>query len=115
MLRILAPRPHAIFDYALAVAFLIAPSVAQFSILPAALAYSSALIYLAGALVTQYPLGLVKRMPFALHGLWEVVMACLWILAPWFLGFSHEVSPANFFVLSGIALLFVAAFTDYRA
>lgn len=115
MLRILNARQHAVFDYALALAFFVAPSVSQFSILPAALAYSSAVIYLAGSLMTRYPLGLMKRMPFVLHGLWEVVMACLWILAPWFLGFSHEVSPTNFFVLSGIALLALAALTGYGA
>ena len=110
MLRILNARQHAVFDYALALAFFVAPSVSQFSILPAALAYSSAVIYLAGSLMTRYPLGLMKRMPFVLHGLWEVVMACLWIL-----GFSHEVSPTNFFVLSGIALLALAALTGYGA
>lgn len=114
MFRFLSARRHAVVDYALALAFLVAPSVAQFSALPAALAYSSGVIYVAGSLMTQYPLGWMKRMPFPAHGLWEVVMACLWILAPWFLGFSSEVSAANFFVLSGVALLFVAAITDYR-
>jgi hypothetical protein len=114
MLGIVSARRHGVIDYALILAFLVAPSLGQFSVLPAALAYSSALIYAAGCFMTQYPLGCMKRMPFASHGLWEVVMACLWILAPWYLGFSHEVSPANFFVLSGIALLLVAAITDYR-
>jgi hypothetical protein len=111
----LAPFPHAVLDYALGVAFLVAPSLLAFDS-PAARtgAYAAGALYLAASLVTRYPLGALKWLPFPVHGVLETLMAAAWIVLPWLARFA-EPAPRYFFVAAGIALLALASLTDYAA
>ena len=114
-MKILSPFAHAILDYGLAVAFLLAPSVLDMTGTAAALSHTVGIAYIAVSLFTRYPLGLFKVIAFPTHGVLESLMAVGWVAAPWLFGFSADTGARNFFVMAGIGLLLVAAITDYRS
>lgn len=115
MKKVLDPKTHGVLDYALAVMFLLAPSLFGFTETAATLSYVIGVAYIGTSLLTRYPLGAIKVIPFPTHGVLESVMAAAWIVMPWLFGFSADAAARNFFVIAGVGLLVVALLTDYRA
>jgi hypothetical protein len=111
----LSPRVHGFLDYGAILLLFLAPSLFGFSGLPATLLYIVAVAYLAMVLLTAYPLGAAKVIPFTVHGYVEAALAVLFIVAPFILGFSDVVAARNFYVVAGIALGGVFLLTNYRA
>ena len=66
-------------------------------------------------LITAFPLGALKIIPFPVHGLIELGAAVFIILAPWILGFTDGLDAKRFYVAAGIVILIVVLLTDYRA
>jgi hypothetical protein len=114
-MKVIDPLVHGIADYGLAAAFLLAPTLFGLSGIPSTLAVTSGVIYLAVSLVTKYPLGFIKAIPFRAHGVLEVALGVLWVASPLLFGFADLPAARNFFLISGIALVLVAATTDYKA
>jgi len=109
------PLLHGILDYGLIAAFLILPGVLGFSQEAASMARIVGVVYLGAALLTKYPLGVLKLIPFPVHGILESIMAASWIVLPWVLGFQDDSAGRTFFMVAGIGLLLVAALTNYKA
>jgi hypothetical protein len=115
MAKVLRPEVHGILDYGLAFFFLLAPSIVSFPDNAATLSYIVGAVYIGTSLLTRYPLGVWKLIPFPTHGVLETLMAIGWIAFPWLFGFADHDAARNFFVISGVALLGVVAVTDYRS
>lgn len=115
MKKTLDPKTHGVLDYCLAAAFLLAPAIFGFSDVAATVSYVIGVLYVGTSLLTRYPLGAVKLIPFPVHGVLESVMAAAWIILPWALGFAGDAAARNFFVVAGVGLLVVALLTDYKA
>jgi hypothetical protein len=115
MAKILKPEVHGVLDYGLALFFLLAPSVFGFPDNAATLSYVVGVAYLGTSLLTRYPLGVWKLIPFPIHGVLETMMAIGWIAFPWLFGFANHGPARNFFIIAGVALLGVVAITDYKS
>jgi hypothetical protein len=114
-MKLLAPRPHGYIDYVAVIALALAPTLFGFAGAPATICYVLAVVQLAMSLLTAYPLGLVKLIPFPVHGGVELVTALFLVAAPWIFRFNQVDAARNFFVASAIALLLVYLVTNYRA
>ena len=114
-MKILSPQSHGFVDYAAVLALFVLPSLFNFTNTPANLCYLLGATQLIVSLLTRYPLGLIKRIPFPLHGYYELVVSLLLIPLPWLIGFSNEDASRNFFVISGASLFVVWLVTNYRA
>src|SRR3954467_6078091 len=101
-MKVLNPTVHGVLDYLLALAFLVLPAMLGFSEPAARLAHMVGLFYIAAALLTRYPLGLFKLIPFPVHGVLESIMALAWIACPWLFRFSDNAPGRNFFIVAGI-------------
>jgi hypothetical protein len=114
---VLKPLPHGVIDYAMAGMLMAAPWAFGFSRNRAATANSvaSGAAILGLSLMTRYPLGAVKAIPFPVHGAIETAAGAATLTAPWLMGFSRNRSAKWTHVLSGLATLAVVAMTDYKA
>lgn len=115
MMKILNPRVHGYIDYLAVLYFLAAPSLFGITGLPATVLYVVAAAYLVLTLLTAYPLGVVKVIPFSLHGGIELLSGIALVALPWILGFANSDAIArNLYVASGAALFVLWLVTDYR-
>jgi hypothetical protein len=114
-MKILDPRPHGYIDYLAVVLLALAPWLFGFGGVAATLCYVLAVLQLGMSLVTAYPLGVVKLLPFTIHGGVELATSIFLIVAPWLFRFSGFNAARNFFIVAGLGLLLVFALTNYKA
>lgn len=113
MTRPISPRAHGILDYATVAIFLNAPMVLGFSGTPSAILYWLAGIHVLMTGLTDIPYGVFKVIPFRIHGVIDVLAGVFLLVAPWIFGFAANGGPRNFFLVIGVLILAVSAFTDY--
>lgn len=113
--RLISPRIHGIVDYLVAVLLVLAPQLFGFAHVSnaATLCYVIAGVHLAMSLLTDYPLGAIKKIPFPVHGFIELAAAFALLAIPSIFGFNNEIHSRNFFMISGVALLGIVALTRY--
>ena len=81
----------------------------------AAVSWGLAVVHLVMTLLTRFPLGVVKVIPFPVHGLVEVAVGLVLVLAmPRLLGAGPGSPARTFFVDAGIVILAIWALTRYR-
>ncbi|KYG04549.1 hypothetical protein BE21_46180 [Sorangium cellulosum] len=114
-MKILSPRVHGYIDYAVAALFLLAPSLFGFGGLPETLCYILGAVHLGMTLLTAFPLGAAKIIPFPVHGGLEAAVGVFLVAAPWLFNFDAAPAARNFFVVSGVAIGLVWLLTDYRS
>jgi hypothetical protein len=114
-MKFLDPRVHGYLDYAAVLLLALAPWLFGFGGAAATLCYVVAAAQLGMSLLTAYPLGIAKVIPFPIHGGVELVVAIGLVVAPWLFGFDEVNAARNFFIAAGIGLGFVYLVTDYRA
>ncbi len=114
-MKILNAKVHGIIDFGVVIAFLAAPSLFQLSETPAKLSYVLAFVHLGLVLVTAYPYGILKKVPFTVHGSIELLVSVLLVALPWVLGFSGEETARNFYVGFGVAVFLTWLLTDYKS
>lgn len=115
MHHMLNPRTHGYLDYLGVLFFFVAPSLFGFDDKVANLSYIIGVAYLGMVLLTAYPMGVLKWIPFPIHGGVELALGAFLIASPWLLRFSQAPTERNVMVVTGIAVLGVWFLTDYRA
>lgn len=111
-MKILTPTQHGYLDYATVILFLVAPSLLGLTGMAGIFAYLLAGIHLIMTLLTDFPLGVYKPVPFPLHGLVERVVGPVLILLPFVFGFTS--TATTFYVVVGIVIILVGLLTDYQ-
>ncbi len=114
-MKFLTPTAHGVVDYLVVLAFLAAPSLFHFTDNAATVAYVIAAAHLTYSLITRYPLGIVKAIPFPIHGTIELIAALSLFALPWVFGFSNDESARNWFIASGATVVVVWLVTNYKA
>jgi len=111
MPTLLSPRTHGVLDYVTVAVFALAPSSLGLDGLTATLSYVLAGVHLAMTLLTAFPLGVVARIPFSLHGTVELVVGVALVLTGSFL---FEGPGRMFYLVMGAVILLVYLATDYK-
>ncbi len=113
-MRLIGAWSHAIIDYLMVILLIIGPSVAGFAGRQATLAYVLAATLLILALLTRFPLGVLKVVRFPLHGAVELLLAIMIFILPWLANFARGVHSRNFFLFVGFLMLVIWFMTDFR-
>ncbi len=113
-MKIISATNHGYLDFVTVIIFLLAPTLFGLNGLPSMLAYGLAVIHLAVTLATDFPFGVVKIIPFTLHGWIERLVGPLLVVIPFILGFANEAPARNFYIFIGIIIIIVGVLTDYK-
>ena len=66
-------------------------------------------------MLTRYPLGILKVLPFTIHSAGDYLAAGLLLVAPWVLNFADgDPGISAFYVFAGVAVLAVSLITNYQ-
>ncbi|MCW5602373.1 hypothetical protein [Nitrosomonas sp.] len=114
-MQIISPRQHGYLDFLTVILFLLAPVLFGLSEVPALLAYGLAIVHLAVTLTSDFPFGLIKLIPFTVHGWIERIVGPTLVVVPFVLGFADEPMARNFYMGMGLIIIVVGLLTDYRA
>ncbi len=102
---------HRVLDFVTVLAFALAPSIVGLTGLPATLAYVLAAVHLTLTMLTHFPGGRERPVPFAFHGLIEVVVGLILVALPLLLGWTGN--ARLFYIAAGIVILAVWFLTRY--
>ncbi|WMJ09207.1 hypothetical protein [Nitrosomonas sp. sh817] len=114
-MKVISPRIHGYLDFLTVFIFLLAPTLLGLGQLSAILAYSLAVVHLIVTLASDFPFGVVKLIPFTVHGWIERMVGPLLIAIPFILNFSTEEAARNFYIAMGAIIIVVGMLTDYQA
>lgn len=115
LVRLLPAWFHAVADYAVGAVLIIVAVVVGGSDGAVATGVVVGATVLAVSMLTRYPLGVVKVLPFTVHSAGDYLAAGLLLAAPWALDFSSgDRGLTAFYVVAGIAVLAVSLVTNYQ-
>ena len=114
-MKVISPRLHGYLAFLTVCIFLLAPTLLGLSQLSAILAYGLAVVHLIVTLASDFPFGVVKLIPFTIHGWIERMVGPLLIAVPFILNFADEEAARNFYIAMGIIIIIVGVLTDYQA
>ncbi len=113
-MRILDARVHGLLDLALVVIFLFAPLVYGLGGSPAAIAFILAAVHLVLTLLTRFPMGIRKVIPFVAHGIIELIVGVFLVILPTIAGYGPGSPARRFYTVIGAVILVIWVLTDYR-
>jgi len=99
----ISPRTHGYVDYFSALLFFVAPSIWSMGTIATDVAYAIGTLVLFMALLTAYPLGIAKLIPFAFHWAVDLGLGALLIAMPWLVRFQDDGNARSFFIGVGAA------------
>lgn len=114
-MKVLGAVSHGVIDYLMVILLAVGPRVVGFTNPhQSMICYGLAAVHFLLTIITRFPLGITKTIPFWLHGSVEIVVAVLLVILPWLAQFSAGVLSRNFFVAIGVLIALIWALTDYR-
>jgi hypothetical protein len=114
-MRILDARVHGVLDLIIVVVFLLGPLLFGLGGSPAAIAYTLAIVHLVMTLLTRFPMGLRRVIPFPVHGIVELIVGVALLILPSFAGYAPGSPARKFYLGMGAVILIVWALTAYGA
>lgn len=115
IVRLLPAWLHAIADYAVGATLIVVALVAAHSGKAIAAGVVIGAVVLVVSMLTRYPLGIIKVLPFTVHSAGDYLATALLVISPFALGFQHsETSLSVFYIVTGLAVLGVSLITNYQ-
>jgi hypothetical protein len=106
---------HGIGDYGAGVALIVVALIVGGTDKAVLIGVVLGAVLLAVSLVTRYPLGAVKAVPFPVHSAGDYLGALLLVLAPFVLDFSDsDPGLTVFYVVVGVVVALLSLVTDYQ-
>ena len=113
-MRFITARIHGMLDFIVVAVFLLGPLVVGLGGSPAAISYTLAIVHLLMTLMTRFPAGRWKTIPFFVHGIVELIVGIALLILPSFAGYSPGSPARRFYLAMGAVILVVWALTAYR-
>jgi hypothetical protein len=115
LVRFLPAWFHAIADYAVGATLIIVAIAVGGSGEAVATGVVVGAVVLAVSMLTKYPLGVAKVLPFTVHSAGDYLAAALLVIAPFALSYTDtDGGLAAFYVVAGLAVLAVSLVTNYQ-
>jgi len=112
-MKIISARNHGYLDFLTVGIFLLAPTLLGLSQIPSMLAYGLAAVHLIVTLVSDFPFGIIKIIPFTIHGWIERAVGPALVAIPFILDFANEPIARNFYIAMGLIIIVAGLLTNY--
>jgi hypothetical protein len=115
LVRLLPAWLHAIADYAVAASLIVVAALVGGSTEAVAAGIVIGSVVAIVSMMTKYPLGVVKVLPFTVHSAGDYLATALLLASPFVLGFNNSDSGLTaFYMVAGAAVLAVSLVTNYQ-
>lgn len=115
LVRLLPAWLHAIADYAVAITLIGVALVVGGTTKAVGAGVVIGAVVLVVSLLTRYPLGVIKVLPFKVHSAGDYLAAALLVASPFALGFaSSDGGLTILYIGAGVAVLGVSLITNYQ-
>jgi hypothetical protein len=115
LVRLLPAWLHAVADYAVGAALIIIAIAVGGSAAAVATGVVVGVTVLVVSMLTRYPLGVMKVLPFTIHSAGDYLAAALLLVAPFALNFSgSDTGLTAVYLVAGLAVLAVSLVTNYQ-
>ena len=114
-MKILTPSVHGILDYVTVGIFLVAPLVLGLTGISTALSYLLAIVHLLMTLVTNFPFGIFKHLPFNFHGWVERIVGPVLVIASFIPMIAPTIIAMSFFLVMGAIIIAVGLLSNYHS
>jgi hypothetical protein len=115
LVKLLPAWFHAIADYAVGALLIIIALAVGGSTAAVATGVVVGAVVLLVSMATQYPLGVVKVLPFTIHSAGDYLAALLLLVAPFALNFrGSDGGLTAVYIVGGLAVLGVSLITNYQ-
>jgi hypothetical protein len=115
LVRLLPAWLHAVADYAVAASLILVALAVGGSDEAVATGVVVGIVVAVVSMLTRYPLGVVKVLPFTVHSAGDYLAAALLIGAPFALDFrTTDGGLSAFYIMAGLAVLAVSLITNYQ-
>ena len=115
LVKLLPAWFHAVADYAVGILLIVVAIAADGSAGATATGVVVGAVVLVVSMLTKYPLGVAKVLPFTVHSAGDYLAAALLIVSPFALNFNDTDSGLTaFYIVAGIAVLAVSLITNYQ-
>lgn len=112
--KLLPAKVHGVADYGSGFALVAVALIFGFSETAVGTGFVLGAVLIVISLLTDYPLGLIKVIPFVVHSAGDYLGAAALIAAPFVLGFNDsDTRAAASYIVMGVALVAVSLITDY--
>lgn len=105
---------HGILDYVLVIFLVLSPTLFPLSPMVATFTYVLAGVHLILTILTDFKPGIVKLIPFRIHGIIEFVVAVALFGLAFYFGNVGTAADQYFYMSFAIAILLVWLLTNYR-
>src|SRR5471030_1838236 len=99
-MKFISPKIHGIIDYLVVVFLLASPTIFGFTGLLTNFTYALGAVHLLLTILTKYSVGLVKVIPFPVHGAIEFLVGVLLIVLAYTL-FKNDATGKLYYILFG--------------
>lgn len=114
-MAILNSKIHGIIDYAVVLFLWASPTLFHLPEMTSLFTYLLAGIHLGLTISTQYEMGIMKMIPFSVHGKIELAVSIALIGIAFYLGSREGDAARNFYLAFGTAVFLTWLATNYKS
>jgi hypothetical protein len=107
-------KTHGAIDYLVVVFLFLSPTLFGLKDITTTFTYVLAAIHLLLTITTKFEFGLVKIIPFKIHGVIELIVSIVLIGVAFYLGNLEGQLSRNFYLSFGVAVFITWLITDYK-
>ncbi len=114
-MKILNATSHGVVDYAVVLFLLLSPMLFGLMGMAATFTYALGIVHLVLTITTRFPLGLIRIVPFKIHGIVELVVAVALVGVAFWFGSAGDALARTFYLCFAAAVFLTWLVTDYRS
>lgn len=113
-MKIISSKQHGILDYIMVMLLLASPTIFKMDGDLCAITYAFAGAHFLLTILTNFELGIIKLIPFPLHGLIELVVSIAFIFVSFWFNKNGNNLGYYYYLYFAIAILVVFIITDFK-